>query len=325
MRIFPVLLVALALRCGAGPALEMWHSGAAVDTRVEAQAVLPSLLLAGGGGDVDEAFRWFSKRCGGGDVVVLRVRGGDGYQDYLYREIGGFASVTTLALREASAASDPAVLQRVREAEGVFLAGGDQARYICDWLESPLGAVLQAHVDAGKPIGGTSAGLAVLGQFSFHALHDTITSEEALANPNDCRVALGRGLVQLPLMRGVLTDSHFMARERTGRLAVFLARLAEAGAPGARGLGVDEATAVCVDEQGRGIVISGAGGAAWVLALGQDSRCRAGEPFSGTARVARVPRGGKIRFPSLEVESGVESSTVTWKNGQRVIVGVSDK
>ena len=33
----------------------------------------PGFALVGGGKDPDPAFRWFLKRSGGGDVVVLRV------------------------------------------------------------------------------------------------------------------------------------------------------------------------------------------------------------------------------------------------------------
>jgi cyanophycinase len=317
MRCVPVLLVVLALHCAADSGFEAWRSGQEADTFISPALVAPGLMLAGGGGEVSQAFKWFSRRCGGGDIVVLRVSGGAGYQEYLYQEIGGFASVTTLALREPSAASDPLVLQRVREAEGVFLAGGDQARYIRDWVGSPLGAALQSHINAGKPIGGTSAGLAVLGEFSFHALNDTVTSTEALADPFEPRVTLGEGLVGHPLLKGVLTDSHFMSRERTGRLAVFLARLALVGGKGVRGLGVDEATAVCVDAEGVGQVMSDAGGSAWIVWIDQGFRCVAGEPFFGTATICRVEAGGRLRFPSLEPASQTERLHLRWGPGEQ--------
>ena len=42
------------------------------------------------------------------------------------------------------------------------------------------------------PIGGTSAGLAVLGQFDFAALKGSVTSADALANPYNRRMTLDR-------------------------------------------------------------------------------------------------------------------------------------
>ncbi|MDX2187356.1 MAG: cyanophycinase [Opitutaceae bacterium] len=292
-----LLFVCLSLlRALSAKDFDSWRVGSAVDTHVAANIVAPGLLLSGGRGDVDDAFRWFASRCGGGDVLVLRTSGDDGYQEYLYKKIGGFASVTTFALREPKAASSPHVLAAVSAAEGIFLAGGDQARYIREWVGTPLQKALQAHVDAGRPIGGTSAGLAVLGQHSFHALHDTITSAEVLSDPNDVRVTLGSGLVLHPMMRGILTDSHFSARDRLGRLAVFLGLLQRQGVQDVIGLGVDEGTAVCVDGiSGVGKVMSVRGGCAWVVRFTVENEFRGG----GVASPIRV--GETVVFPELHV------------------------
>ncbi len=56
---------------------------------------------------------------------------------------------------------------------------------------------LNAHVIADKPIGGTSAGLAVLGQFVYACLEDKpndadLTSREVLSDPYNKRVTLVR-------------------------------------------------------------------------------------------------------------------------------------
>ena len=54
----------------------------------------------------------------------------------------------------------------------VFISGGDQANYIRGWKGTPLENAINADIAAGKPIGGTSAGLAVQGQFVYGALGD---------------------------------------------------------------------------------------------------------------------------------------------------------
>jgi cyanophycinase-like exopeptidase len=106
------------------------------------------------------------------------------------------ATATTSTSFRASAASTPwrrcsstsarrltiaRVLAIIRQAEGLWLAGGDQSRYVKYWKDTPVGAALDAHVRAGKPLGGTSAGLAVLGEFSYSALDPgTLTSPIAL-------------------------------------------------------------------------------------------------------------------------------------------------
>ena len=46
------------------------------------------VCLMGGAGESDEAMIWFLERAAGGDVVVLRATGSDGYNDYMYLDLG---------------------------------------------------------------------------------------------------------------------------------------------------------------------------------------------------------------------------------------------
>lgn len=62
--------------------------------------------------------------------MVLRASGGDGYEDYVYSDIGGCDSIETLLVTARALADSDYVASRVRHAEGVFLAGGDQAVYM---------------------------------------------------------------------------------------------------------------------------------------------------------------------------------------------------
>lgn len=245
-------------------AWDYWLTGNAADARPPQTRA--GLLLAGGGGDVAAAWRWFVGCAGGGDIVVLRASGGDGYQRYLYEQIGGIDSVESIRFNHAAAAHDPRVLEIIARADGLFLAGGDQARYVRYWKDTPVGAAINAHLRAGKPLGGTSAGLAVLGQFAFAALEDTVTSEAALRDPFDPRVSLVGGFIAAPELAGVITDSHFMARRRLGRLVVFLARLGAEGNPSRlAGLGIDEGTALCVEPGGHAVVHTEKQGLAWLV------------------------------------------------------------
>lgn len=239
----------------------------------------PGFALLGGGKDVDEAFRWMIERAGGGDFLVLRASGTPAYNEYV-RGLGPLNSTATLILRTREASSDDFVLRRVREAEAIFLAGGDQWNYIRLWKASPLQKALQDHIDAGKPIGGTSAGLAVLGEFYFSAQFDTITSAQALADPYDPRAAVGSGFLRITPLAEVITDSHFAARSRQGRLAVFLARLiADRQTAKPRGLGIDEATAVLMEADGTSRVV-GRGAAWWFEPTQPPEACHSNAPLT---------------------------------------------
>ncbi len=228
----------------------------------------PGLLLMGGGREIDDAFKWFAVQAGHGHIVILRASGGDALQEYLYHDVGGVASVETLVFHSRAAAGDPHVLAVVRHADGIFIAGGDQANYVNFWKGTPLNDALNAHVRAGKPIGGTSAGLAILGQWSYGALDGgSITSEQALRDPDGAAVTLVDRFLDLPLLAHTITDTHFAQRGRLGRLLAFVARLAKAQHTAAIcGLGVDQDSALLVDPDGEARLLSrDSEGHAWVV------------------------------------------------------------
>jgi len=209
----------------------------------------PSLLLMGGGPDVDEAFQWMIKKAGGGDFLVIRATGTDAYNPYIYAlGAGQVDSVATLIIKTRTAASDPFVVKKILEAEALFIAGGDQYDYVKYWKGTPVEKAIEALVKRNVPIGGTSAGLAILGEFLFPAQNGTVYSDTALANPYDRRVILDRDFLTLPNMGKIITDAHLDSRDRMGRLVTFLARIVQDGwSAEAKGIGVDVETAVAVD------------------------------------------------------------------------------
>ncbi|HVI77112.1 MAG TPA: hypothetical protein VM715_02890, partial [Candidatus Acidoferrum sp.] len=106
--------------------------------------------LMGGGSDLDEAFRFLCDKGGGGDFLILRAAGDDDYNPYV-KSLCKTNSVATLIIPSREAAGDPRVAEIIRHAESVFIAGGDQARYINWWQHSPVQDALNAHIAAGKP------------------------------------------------------------------------------------------------------------------------------------------------------------------------------
>lgn len=229
------------------------RAGSAEDVKTAGQG---GCVLMGGSRDVAEAFAWMIERSGNGDFLVLRAAGTDAYNPFVLKQ-GPANSAATLIVRTREAAADPFVIEKVRQAEAIFFAGGDQWNYIRLWKDTPLAAAVQERIDAGMPVGGTSAGLAVLGQHYFSAEFDTITSAEAEADPANRKITLGRDFLRVPHLENVITDSHFSERQRQGRLAIFVRRI---GGPDAIGLGIDEKTAVLLMPDGRGRVV-GAGNA----------------------------------------------------------------
>lgn len=213
------------------------------------------LVLMGGGSEVDQAMQWMINKSGGGDFVVIRARGAAGFNPYIM-SFGNVNSVTTLIIDSRDKANRESNINRIRNAEALFIAGGDQAEYVEFWKDTALEDAIQfLAYDKKVPIGGTSAGLAILGEYFFGATAGTVMSDEMLSNPyNRYTQGLGRDFLTLPFMERTITDSHFSERGREGRLLGFMARLAlenSLEATQIRGIGVDERTALVIDEEGK--------------------------------------------------------------------------
>jgi cyanophycinase len=238
----------------------------------------PTTVLMGGGPDVDDAFKWMIRKGGGGNFVVIRATGTDAYNPYIFA-MGGVRSVETLVVPSREAASDPFVLQRIRGAEALFIAGGDQNDYLQFWKGTPLASALQDLANRNIPIGGTSAGLAVLGQFIYSGASQSVTSSDALANPYGKNVTLDRDFIALPPLTRAITDSHLDAHDRMGRLVTFMARVVNDGWTGmARGVGVDVETALLV-ENGQATRV-GVGSAYFLQTVGLPQVCAPKTPLT---------------------------------------------
>lgn len=279
------------------PALVRYHTGDEADRDVTPQG--PALVMMGGSREVDAAFEWWRPRVAGGDVVILRTSGSDGYNDYLFSDIGGVDSVETMLVTTRALASDPYVAWRVATAEGIFLAGGDQSTYLESWKDTPLETAFMTAWARGAVVGGTSAGLAVLGDNVFAAYAGSVTSAEALADPYDTSVTLEPDFLALAPLAGVITDSHFGRRDRMGRLVTFVARWFADGATGPLlGLGIDERTAVVVDDAGEATVM-GSGAVYIVYGAAPAARCAPGRTLDyADVAYATLRDGDTFTLPS---------------------------
>lgn len=266
-------LSADAARAVKPPRLQTWLTGNAADAG-RAPVGGPALLLMGGSTEVDAGFAQRAYPiANGGDIVILRTSGKDGYNDYLYNLVTGPLkpdSVETLLVDTREKANLDQVDTAIRNAELIFLAGGDQSTYVNAWKGTRVEDALHYAHTRGAVIGGTSAGLAVLGQYVYDP--DGVagaTSADALADPYHPTVLLSTDFLRFPVLDGVLTDSHFHERDRMGRTLAFLARLrqdglAPAGTP-LSAIAIDEQTSLFIDRNGLGTVDSNLGGAVYVI------------------------------------------------------------
>jgi cyanophycinase-like exopeptidase len=265
---------------------------------------VPGLALEGGGTDIDLLYQWMAARADGvdatvsnnnlvlpsnatpqaGNFLVLGTLKDSAYDSYIYglaQSVGiPLNSVATLDVPSTEAANDPFVAQTIAKASAIFIMGGDQSTYVNDWQNTPVQAALDQAAAGGVPIGGTSAGVNVLGQYIYSAENTKgAVSSDVLANPYSSEISLDKNFLSvpslspppqpiqaraaLPYLENTIIDPHFYERDRMGRTITFLARLVEdpqwsppslpggpTPLPGTMAIAIDQSTALLIDTAG---------------------------------------------------------------------------
>ena len=215
------------------------------------------VCMMGGATESDEAMTWLLQKANGGDVLVLRSSGSNGYNNYLYSELGvSVNSVETLVITSVEGATNPYVLNKIENAEMIWFAGGDQYNYISYFKNNEVETLLNNHINVkNAPIGGTSAGMAILGNYYFSAQNGSVTSAQALANPFASNMTIGgNDFLQIPFLENTITDTHYDNPNRKGRQTAFLARLTQTLNNRSFGIAANEYVAICVGIDGKAYV-----------------------------------------------------------------------
>ena len=265
----------------------------------------PAHDFGGGGTDVDAALQWIIDKVRGCtscatkvDVVILRSTGSNGYNDYIYA-MNGVDSVETLVITKASDANTAAVETTVRNAEVVFFAGGDQCDYVKNFRGTRVETAVESVYARGGGVGGTSAGAAIQGEFTYDACSGSAISSQALLDPYRRDITFTYDFFNWAHMEDVITDQHFVTRDRMGRTLAFLARQIRDGrASSALSMAVNEATSVVVDANGLAQVM-GDGPAYFILADHFPEVCEPRTPLTySNFKIWKVPAGGTFNLAS---------------------------
>jgi cyanophycinase len=201
---------------------------------------MTTLMAIGGALDFEEPriFQEFIKRAGGNEarIVVLPQASSlpETGKEYsrIFKKLGVQNKPVSLEFRDRIEADRKHHLELLRQATGIFIAGGTQMR-----LTSLLGGTnfeeeLLAAYTRGAVIAGTSAGTAVQSKLMIAYGHGGPTPREGMA-----RFGTGFGFTDR-----IVFDQHFRQRDRLGRLVYAISMH-----PSALGVGVDENTAAIVE------------------------------------------------------------------------------
>jgi hypothetical protein len=72
--------------------------------------------LMGGASEDDNAMKWFLQGASGGNVLVLRASGSNGYNSYMFSLGVPVRSVETIVFNNPSASYEPYIMQKIQQA-----------------------------------------------------------------------------------------------------------------------------------------------------------------------------------------------------------------
>lgn len=226
----------------------------------------PALIVSGGSTDVDRAYQLGIDLVRGcntatcapkSDLTIVRVTGTNAYNPSLIN-LTGVDSVETLIMTKIADANLASVETKIKNSEWIFYAGGNQCDYVTIFKGTKVDTATKFAAARGASVGGTSAGAAILGEYIYDACNSAAgtTSVQALVNPYDSGITFTYGYNNFAFMSKIITDQHFVARDRMGRLLAFMARQIKDGKTAiVWGLAVNEQTSVVIDKNGLGVVV----------------------------------------------------------------------
>lgn len=223
------------------------------------------LLIGGAEGDKsgeDAATRWFLDLAKHGKYLVLRVGGVGRQADWICRHYRDWIdSAAELSIDSREAANNSEVVEYIHEADALFIAGGDQNDYQEYWSGTLTEDAINYLINDKKvPIAGTSAGMAILGDYYYAPDHQGLLSSEILDDPfhYNTQTIHRSDFINIPYLKRVITDTHLdrlntrNPETRYGRLLGLLARVIheDNNQLGTRAIGLEEGAFVAIDSLG---------------------------------------------------------------------------
>lgn len=258
----------------------------------------------------------FVELCGGASssIVVLTAASTQPEKAWeMYDQAFGDLGVkkrAALTLRTRQDANDSGCAEQILEADGIFMAGGDQKRLMAVIGETQVHRAMLLAFKRGACIGGTSAGASAM---SAHMLAEG--AKDPVPEKQVARLAAGLGL--LPW---VVVDQHFSERHRLARLLSILAEN-----PCLLGIGIDEDTALVIEHQNR-LEVVGAGAitlldgrqmSSNILDIDAQERLEMID-----VRLHLLPAGTSYRIPALGEQPSENDAPEALREVLRLVIGV---
>ena len=197
------------------------------------------LLVVGGGKRPPDAITKFVEWAGGAKARILIITWASGVPDESFEALRKIfaetnaGSIEHASIRPLDSEKRAKFINQLRDVTAVFFSGGDQNRIMDVLKDEELLKLIRGKYAGGTPMGGTSAGAAVMSD-------PMMTGEADLKILDGTKVGVRPALGLVP---NVMFDQHFIVRQRHNRLFGFVMQN-----PKYLGIGIDEDNAVLITD-----------------------------------------------------------------------------
>lgn len=199
-----------------------------------------ALIIIGGAEDKEKnriILREIATRTQSGSLVIMTAASSvpfEIWKDYkkIFHNLG-VKKVVHLSISQPDEAHLRENILLLKDAATIFFTGGDQLRITSKLGGTPVLDCIYEIYEAGGTIAGTSAGASMMGETMLIG-----SAEEESHKVGNWMMAPGLGLVE-----NMVIDQHFAQRGRIGRLLGAVALN-----PGVLGIGIDEDTAIIIED-----------------------------------------------------------------------------
>ncbi len=200
----------------------------------------------------DAPYSWIVEKSGHGKVIILGVSDASSWLPNYFLSFGA-SSAYNKKIDSRALADQQSTYDELITANAIFISGGNQWNYVNYWKGTKTEAAIRYVYQNGGVVAGTSAGAMVIGEIVFTAQSGSIESKSALMGPLGNSVALDDNF--LNIIHKVLFDTHFIERGRFGRLMAMLYKYYNQTSIAITGVGIDDKTAICIDNNLIGTVL----------------------------------------------------------------------
>lgn len=259
------------------------------------------LVLVGGGSEDEngwsnEPYAWIVDHASNKKVVVISYTDEDNWIPDYFKSLGA-VTADNIKLDSRAKSDLQATYDLLMQYDAFFFKGGDQSFYYNYFNGTKTEQAIIDKFNAGGVMSGTSAGMAILSGVIYAALNNSVYPDMVLENFLDSDVTLRDDF--LPFLSGIIVDTHLTERGRGARLMGFMANWYHATGELITGVGVDDRTALCIDENKIGHVYGT--GTVSIYNAGNFGIANDNNMVSDSIHVTQLLYGNRIDLETLEI------------------------